>query len=109
MSMEPLAYAGSGARGPRTSGPWIGLRSLAWIGGLLATIAAMGVAAVLALFFAATIVVIGLMAAALLTLGGLAYRARKSFARAPSDPDLLEARNIGGHSWVAYGWDQRRS
>jgi hypothetical protein len=24
------------------------------------------------------------------------------------DPDLIEARHIGGHSWVAYGWDGRR-
>ena len=22
------------------------------------------------------------------------------------DPDLIEAKNVGGHSWVAYGWDQ---
>jgi hypothetical protein len=81
------------------------LDSLAWIGGVLATIGALGVAAVLAVVFAASLVVIGLMATATLALGGLAYRARRSSK--PSDPTLLEARHIGGHSWVAYGWDQR--
>jgi hypothetical protein len=108
MSMEPLAYAGS-SRGSASVGASPNLfRSLAWLGGGLATIAALGVAAVLAVFFAATMVVIGLMATALIGLGGLAYRARRSFKSAqPDDPTLLEARHIGGHSWVAYSWDQR--
>ncbi len=103
--MEPLAFAGP--RGPIPSvGPsrW-GVQLLAWIGGLIATICALGVAAVLAVFFAATMVVIGLMSAAVLGLGGLAYRARK--ATRTEDPNLLEARHVGGHSWVAYGWDRR--
>jgi hypothetical protein len=35
-------------------------------------------------------------------------RARRTVrARAPSDPNLIEARNVGGHSWVAYGWRDR--
>jgi hypothetical protein len=80
------------------------LRSVAWLGAGLATVAAAAVAAVLALFFAATIVVIAVMASALVTFTGLALRARRSVR--PKDPDLIEARNIGGHSWVAYGWDQ---
>ena len=79
-------------------------RSIVWLGAGLATVAAAAVAAVLALFFAATIVVIAVMASALVTFTGLALRARRS-VRA-KDPDLIEARNIGGHSWVAYGWDQ---
>ena len=102
--MDSLAHAGS--KGPACPGRGRSfLRSLAWIGGALATIAAIGVAAVLAVVFAASLVVIGLMAAALIALGGLAYRVRRR--PAPSDPTLLEARHIGGHSWVAYGWDQR--
>jgi hypothetical protein len=84
------------------AGAW---RGLAWIGGALATAAAAAVAAVLAVFFAATVVVITVMAAALLAFAGLALRARR--AMRPKDPTILEARNIGGHSWVAYGWDQR--
>lgn len=81
------------------------LKSVAWLGAGLATIAAAAVAAVLALFFAATIVVIAVMASALVTFTGLALRARRSVQQ-PKDPDLIEARNVGGHSWVAYGWDQ---
>ncbi len=100
MSMEPLEYAGSKA--PQKGG---GFNGLAWIGGALATVAALGVGAVLAVFFAATVLVIGLMAAVLIGLGGLAYRARK--ASRPKDDDIIEAHHIAGHSWVAYGWDQR--
>src|SRR5690242_14823020 len=108
MRMEPLAYAGSRGSAPPPTGHRFGVKSLAWIGGALASIAALGVAAVLALFFAATIVVIGLMATAVIGLGGLAYRARKTLhPRDPDDPTLLEARHVGGHSWVAYGWDRR--
>ena len=98
--MEPLADAGA-----RTAGRRSGLSGLMWIVGALATIAVAGLAAVVAVFFAATIVVIGLLSAVLISLGAMAYRARK--AMQPRDPTLLEARHIGGHSWVAYGWDQR--
>ena len=102
--MDPLAHPGSKGPDFKTGGlPF--LKSLAWIGGALATAGALGVAAVLAVVFAASLVVIGLMATALIALGGLAYRARRSTR--PADPTLLEARNVGGHSWVAYGWDQR--
>ena len=52
-------------------------------------------------------VVIGLMATALLTLAAAARKARTASARR-ADPTLIEARNIGGHSWVAYGWDGER-
>lgn len=83
-------------------------KGLAWIGGAVATLAAAAVGAVLAVFFAATVVVIALMASALLGLAGLAMRARRTVkARASSDPTLIEARNVGGHSWVAYGWNDR--
>ena len=102
--MDPLAHTGLNGPAFKRGGLDL-LKSLAWIGGTLATIGALGVAAVLAVVFAASLVVIGLMATALIALGGLAYRARRSAK--PGDPTLLEARHIGGHSWVAYGWDQR--
>jgi hypothetical protein len=101
MSMQPLTE--TGIRAPQRG---MGLTGLAWIGGALATVAAIGIAAVLAVVFAATLVVISIMAAALLAVGGLAYRARKATVRPSGDPTLIEARNVGGHSWVAYGWDQ---
>ena len=77
--------------------------------GALATIAAAAVAAVLALVFAATVVVIGFMATLLIGLAGLAFRAKRSVrpATARAEVGVIEARRIGGHSWVAYGWDRR--
>ena len=76
--------------------------------GLIAATLAGAVGLVLALVFAATVVVIGVMASILLALTGFAMKARRS-AKAKSTADgVIEARNVGGHSWVAYGWDNRR-
>ncbi|HEX4095246.1 MAG TPA: hypothetical protein VHX64_00895 [Caulobacteraceae bacterium] len=86
---------------------WGPIRGIAWIAGAIAWIAAIAIGAVLAVFFAATVVVILVMAAALAALAAGALRARRT-VRKPADPDLIEARHIGGHSWVAYGWDGQR-
>ena len=91
--------------GAKTAGRRKGLKGLMWVVGVLATIAAAALAAVLAIFFAATVVVIGLLSAVMISLGAMAYRARSAVRT--RDPTLLEARHIGGHSWVAYGWDER--
>ena len=94
-----------------TRGAWSpgrsALRSLAAMGGAVAWIAAAAVGAVLAVFFALTTVVIALMATALLAFAGMAMRARRT-VRAPADPNLIEARHLGGHHWVAYGWNENR-
>lgn len=82
-------------------------RSLAALCSALATAAAVAVGAVLALFFAATVVVIAVMSSALLALFGLATRAKRA-VHARRDDDVIEARNLGGHHWVAYGWNERR-
>jgi len=82
------------------------MKGLVWLGAALATAAAAAVAAVLAMVFAAAVVVIAVMGGALLTFTGLALRARRS-VEAPGDPSLLEARHVGGHSWVAYGLEPR--
>ncbi|HEX3367602.1 hypothetical protein [Phenylobacterium sp.] len=82
------------------------LRSLAMLVGLLATVAAMVVGAVLAVVAAATVAVIAIMASALLGFTGLALRARRT-ARARAD-GVIEARHLGGHHWVAYGWNESR-
>ena len=79
-------------------------KGLAWLGGLLATLAAVSVGVVLAIFFAATIAVIAVMGAATLGLAALAMRAKRTVRS--NDPDLIEAQNVGGHNWVAYGWDR---
>ena len=86
---------------------WGPFRGLAWLGAAVAWAAVAALGAVLAVFFAATVVVIAVMAAALLILAAAAARARRT-VRPPADPDLIEARRLGGHSWVAYGWDGRR-
>ena len=84
------------------------LRSLAWLAGALATSAAVVIGSVLAVVFAATVVVIGFMGSALFGLVALALRARRTVkAKTSDDPTLIEARNVGGHSWVAYGWNER--
>jgi len=80
---------------------------MVWIIAALAWLGAAAVGAVMALVFAATFVVIGLMASALIALSAAAVRARRSVRRA-ADPTLLEARHVGGHSWIAYSWDGRR-
>jgi len=82
-------------------------RGIAWLGGTLAWAAAAVVGAVLALVFAATMVAILFMGGVVAALAMAALRARRT-VRPPVDPQVIEARNIGGHSWVAYGWDGRR-
>ena len=85
--------------------PGSALRSLAAVGATLATACAVVVGAVLAVFAAATVAVIAIMGSFLLGLAGFALRARRT-VRARSD--LIEARHLGGHHWVAYGWNERR-
>ncbi len=95
--MERLSSGGA----PLINVAW---KPLAWVGGVIATICAAAIAAVLAVVFAASLVVIALMASVLLVFAGLALRARRTMRRA--DSDVIEARHLGGGSWVAYGWDQ---
>jgi hypothetical protein len=81
---------------------------LAWLGGFLATGAALTIGAVLAVFTAAAVAVFALFASVLVFLAGLAFRARRTaYARAGTGAGgpVLEARKVG-HSWVAYGWDR---
>jgi hypothetical protein len=82
------------------------LRSLAVIGGLLATIAALVVGAILAVAFAAAVAVIAVMGSILLWFTGLAIQARRTVKARRSD-GVIEARHLGGHHWVAYGWNER--
>jgi hypothetical protein len=83
-------------------------KGLAWMGGALAAAVAAALAAMLAVVFAATVVVIAVIASVLIAFAGLALRARRSAATPGDGATILEARNVGGHSWVAYGWDNRR-
>ena len=92
---------------PKATG--IAWRSFVALVGAVATSIAVAVAAVIAVVFAATLVVIGFMATAPLGLTAFVLRGRPATASAtPGDPGLIEARHMGGHSWVAYGWNERR-
>jgi len=83
-------------------------KGFAAVFGLVAATLAAAVGLVLAVVFAATVVVIGFMASLVLALAGLAMKARRT-ARAKAGQDgVIEAHRVGGHSWVAYGWDNRR-
>ena len=48
------------------------------------------------------------MGSALLAFAGLAMRARRTVRARRRDSDIIEARHLGGHHWVAYGWNERR-
>lgn len=103
--MQHLSGQGRSGRVQPRASLW---RGLAWCAGSLAGLAAAAIAAVLAVFFAATMMVIAFMASILLALAAAAVRARRSVSHAAADPNVIEARHVGGHSWVAYGWDDRR-
>lgn len=79
---------------------------LARIAGILALVAATVVGVILAVVFAAALAVIVVLAGALIALAGVALRGRRR--PRPTGDVVIEARRVG-HSWVAYGWDQRPS
>ena len=83
-------------------------RGIAWLGAAVAWSAAAVIGAVLAIFLTATVVVLLFMGGVVAALAAAALRARRTVRTPADDTDLIEARNIGGHSWVAYGWDGRR-
>jgi hypothetical protein len=70
---------------------------------------AAALAAIIAVALAASVVVVAVMGGALLFLASFAVRARRPIkARTgPGAAQIIEARNVGGHSWVAYGWDRQ--
>ena len=83
------------------------LRGLAWLVSATAWAIGVAVAAMIALIFAASLVVIGAMASIFFIAAAAGLRARRSM-KTPTDPEIIEARHVGGHSWVVYGWDEPR-
>lgn len=79
-------------------------RGLARAGAIIASGAAALVGVALAVVFAASLVAIVLIGLLLVPLTAVALRARRSAS--VQDGPVLEARRIGGHAWVAYGWDK---
>ena len=83
---------------------WLARAGLGWVTALASGLAVILVG-VLTLVFAATLAVAVVLAGALFALYALAVRAKRG--RREGGPVLIEARRVG-HSWVAYGWDNRR-
>jgi hypothetical protein len=106
LASEGWTDFGAGSPGPasRSSGGVAGA-GLRWIGGAVVSVAAVTIAAVLTVVFAATLAVIFVLASALIGLCALALKTRRKKA---DGGVLIEARKVG-HSWVAYGWDQRQT
>lgn len=102
MTHDPFAQIASDRRRPQGL-----LGPLAWLGGLIATLAALTVGALLAVFTAAAVAVIALVASVLVFFAGLAMRARRAVTvRARRSDDVIEARKVGD-TWVTYGWERR--
>jgi hypothetical protein len=89
--------------GKPLSGP---LAGLAWLVGVVTTLAAAAGAAVLTVVFAAAVAVVALMAVALFGCFALIASSRRRRASPSTDGDIIEARKVG-HAWVAYGWDRQ--
>jgi hypothetical protein len=93
--------------GGATRTTWSGLAS---IGGWLVAAAAVAIGAVLMVFAATAVVILAVMTSVTLGLAILASKVgRRSRVRARDrDNGIIEARKVGGHHWVAYGWNERR-
>ena len=87
-----------------TGGVWA---PIAWLGGLLAAIAAVTLGAILAVFTAAAVAVIAVFGGILFFFTGLAMRARRRSVRPrPAGEGVIEAHKVDG-TWVAYGWERQ--
>jgi membrane protein implicated in regulation of membrane protease activity len=83
------------------------LTPVMWLCGLIATLAAMAIGAILAVFTAVAVAVIAVFGAILIFFAGLALRARRRFTgRNRRGDDVIEARKVDGE-WVAYGWERQ--
>ena len=85
----------------------LAVRALAWCVSATTWSVATVVGGLVAIVLAAGMLVMAVMATLLMLLGATAVKARRT-AQAQGDPSLIEARHVGGHSWVAYGWDGSR-
>ena len=80
------------------------LARVAWLAGAVAWALAAAVGALLAVLLGVMVVTAALFASVCLALAGAVIKARRALRRS-ADPTLIEARHVGGHSWVGYGWD----
>lgn len=99
---DRLFFANAGAR--RSGGL---LAPVMWLAGMIATVAAMTIGALLAVFTAAAVAVIAVVAAVVVFFAGLAFRARRTMTRRDrrAGDEVIEARKVDG-AWVTYGWER---
>ena len=102
MTQDRVASLGFTAR--RSNGGV--LAPLLWLAGLIATVAALTIGAILAVFTAAAVAVIALVASILVFFAGFAMRTRRKVTvRRRRDDEVIEATKVGD-TWVAYGWER---
>lgn len=98
--MPRIYVARAGFSGARPSTLFAALLTgAAWV---VATV----IGAVLATVMALSLAALALVGAGVLAASNLLLRTRRKAAPTP-DGDIIEARNVGGHSWVAYGYDEK--
>ena len=87
------------------NGSWNG--GLVRFAGFAVAVVALMAALALAVVFAAAVAVTAVVASVLIALTAVAMRARRTVRVRSQTSDLIEARRVG-HTWVAYGWNERR-
>lgn len=88
--------------------PWMRpapFRGVAWLLGAVAWTGAAVVGAVFALALTAALLVLAAISSLFLSFAAAGVRAGRSLGHR-REGAVLEARPVGGHSWVAYGWDR---
>ncbi len=93
----PAPRRGSGFSPARVVGSLLG--GAAWAG-------ALAIGALLAVLVAFGLILVGAISAVVLAFAMAGVKARQGRSRSAGPEGVLEARHLGGHSWVAYGWDQ---
>jgi hypothetical protein len=91
-----------------TRSPWTPRPSLGRALGVVGSLVAWTVAGLAGLLIAATVTAV-LVVAGVIGAAALAFTRtwpRRTPTQADND-DIIEARHVGGHTWVAYGFDHR--
>jgi len=103
IQSDPMGQLGFNAR--RRPGSSV-LAPFVWLAGLIATALAVTVGALLAVFTAAAVAMIAVVAGVLVFFAGFALRARRAMsARRRRDEGVIDAMKVGD-TWVAYGWEK---
>ncbi|WP_313576362.1 hypothetical protein [Brevundimonas sp.] len=102
INSDPMGQLGFNARRRPGSGL---LAPFVWVAGLVATALAVTVGALLAVFTAAAVAMIALVAGVLVFFAGFALRARRAMTARRRDDGVIDAKKVGD-TWVAYGWEK---